>query len=51
MRFNTLSGSPSRIIAAWASGCRKFSVIANSATASPRLRNGESVRVDVMRAL
>src|SRR5476651_562404 len=49
-------GAPSRIIAAWASGCRKLSVIANSATASPtaligEARIGESVRCAVMAAL
>ena len=44
-------GAPSRIIAAWASGCRKLSVIANNATASPRARIGESVRCAVMAPL
>jgi len=30
-----VDGAPSRIAAAWTSGCRKLSVIANNATASP----------------
>src|SRR5476649_1121500 len=46
-----VDGAPSRIIAAWASGCRKLSVIANSATASAIARQPWSERSAIMPGL
>jgi len=40
--LHNADGAPSRISAAWASGCRKLSVIANSAVAKAAARQPDS---------
>ena len=42
-----VTGAPLRIRAAWASGCRKFSVIANSAAANAAARQPWSERLRI----